>query len=247
MGNPLPASEAPTQVVAIDGPSGAGKSTVARLVARELGFAFLDTGAMYRAVTWRFLEAVCAPAECASDPDRGEARMRAVLAATELELRDGRVLINGRDVTGHLRTREVESQVSAVSALPFVRSAMCELQRKVAARGPVVAEGRDMGSVVFPRARWKFYLDAAPGERARRRLQDFDRQGRSTSAAEVLEEIAVRDHLDSSRKDAPLRRADDAHYIDSTGLTTEQVVARVLAIVRGGEQGTVRAAGDGLA
>lgn len=226
------ADAAPTQVVAIDGPSGAGKSTVARLLAERLGFAFLDTGAMYRAVTWHFLQEGCAPAECAGDPDRGVERMQRALAAARLELRAGRVLLNGRDVTQHLRVREVESQVSAVSALPFVRTVMRDLQRAVAVQGPVVAEGRDMGSVVFPNARWKIYLDAAPSERARRRSQDFERQGRQVSSADVLDEILVRDRLDSTRSDAPLRQAADAIYVDTTGLTTEAVVARLLTFVR---------------
>lgn len=236
------AAVSPTEVVAIDGPSGAGKSTVARLLARQLGFAFLDTGAMYRAVTWHFLEEGCAPAECANEPDQGAARMQQVMATTQLLLRDGRLFVGGRDVTAHLRTREVESQVSAVSALSFVRSAMRDLQREVARHGPVVAEGRDMGSVVFPLARWKVYLDAAPSERARRRSQDFGRQGREVSEADVLEEILVRDRLDSTRRDAPLRQAADALYVDSTGLTTEVVVAQLFAFVRG-QQGRTAAVG----
>jgi cytidylate kinase len=222
--------------VAIDGPSGAGKSTVARQLAQRLGFQFLDTGAMYRAITWHFLAMGCAPAECAGDPDRGHARMQQALAQARLELQAGRVVLNGRDVTSHLRTREVESQVSAVSALPFVRAAMRDLQRQVAARGPVVAEGRDMGSVVFPEARWKVYLDAAPSERARRRCQDFAGQGRVVSEGDVLDEILVRDRLDSTRVDAPLRQAADALYVDSTGLTTEVVVGQLLAFVRGNSQ-----------
>lgn len=239
----LSSAEEPTLVVAIDGPSGAGKSTVARRLAQELGFGFLDTGAMYRAVTWHFLAEGCAPAECGlltaavadpADPEveAGLRRMQQALAGLRLELREGRLLANGRDVTAHLRTREVESQVSAVSALPFVRSAMRDLQRQVARSGPVVAEGRDMGTAVFPKARWKVYLDAAPSERARRRCQDFARQGRSVSEAEVLEEIQVRDRLDSTRRDAPLQQAADAFYVDSTGLTTESVVALLLARVR---------------
>ncbi|MCB9887743.1 MAG: (d)CMP kinase [Planctomycetes bacterium] len=223
----------PRDVVAIDGPSGAGKSTVARRLAEALGFAYLDTGAMYRAVTWGFLQHGCAPAECAGEADRGEQRMRAALAAARLDLRDGKVWLDGRDVTGHLRTREVESQVSAVSALPFVRAAMRDLQRQVARQGPIVAEGRDMGSVVFPQARWKVYLDAAPAERARRRSEDFARQGREVSTQDVLDEILVRDRLDSTRSDAPLRQADDAFYLDTTGLLTDDVVGRLLAFVRG--------------
>jgi cytidylate kinase len=143
------------------------------------------------------------------------------------------MLLNGRDISAHLRTREVESQVSAVSALSFVRASMGDLQRGVAMQGPVVAEGRDMGSVVFPGARWKVYLDAAPSERARRRCQDFERQGRKVSEVDVLEEIMVRDRLDSTRSDAPLKQAADALYLDTTGLTTAAVIEQLLALVAG--------------
>ncbi len=223
----------PREVVAIDGPSGAGKSTVARHLAQALGFGFLDTGAMYRAITLHFLRRGCAPQACAGEADRGEARMRAALAEARLELPAGRVLLNGQDVTADIRTREVEAQVSAVSALPFVRAAMGDLQRQVASHGPVVAEGRDMGSVVFPDARWKVYLDAAPEERARRRCEDFAKKGRIVSEADVLAEILQRDRLDSTRADAPLRQADGAVYVDSTGLPAEIVLARLLQLVRG--------------
>jgi cytidylate kinase len=226
---PAPPPTGPTEVVAIDGPSGAGKSTIAKALARRLGYAYLDTGAMYRAVTWHFLEQQCAPAQIAGDPVLGERRMREVLARTELQvLPDGRVLLQGRDVSGHLRSREVEHQVSAVSALPFVRHAMRELQRRLAAHGPLVAEGRDMASVVFPDARWKIYLDARPEERARRRQRDFEARGRPISEREVLEEIEVRDRLDRTRQDAPLLRAPDAHHLDSTGLDAEAVVESIL-------------------
>ena len=220
-------------VVAIDGPSGAGKSTVAKRVAGQLGYQYLDTGAMYRAVTWHFPEAGCVPAECSGLPDRGAAQMRKVLDQTQLLLAAGRVLVNGLDVTSHLRTREVESQVSAVAALPFVRAAMRALQRQVAAAGALVAEGRDMCTAVFPNAAWKVFLDAKPLARAERRVADFARQGRTASLSVVLHEIEVRDRLDSTRDDAPLRQAQDAQFIDTSLLSSDQVVALVLALVRG--------------
>ena len=227
---------APTDVVAIDGPSGAGKSTIARLLAQRLGYGFLDTGAMYRAITWHFLANGVAPGSIAGELDQGEGRMRAALAGAELQLRGDVVLLNGQDVTPHLRTREVESQVSAVSALPFVRARMGDLQRLVAMQGPVVAEGRDMGSVVFPGARWKVFLDASATERARRRCADFARQGREVSEQDVLQEIVVRDRLDSTRSDAPLKQAADALYLDTTGVAAVDVVEQLIRHVRGAER-----------
>jgi len=219
--------QGPTEVVAIDGPSGAGKSTVARQLAQRLGYAFLDTGAMYRAVTWLFLENQ-------HNDLSDEATTRALLADLDLDLRPGgTVLVNGRDVTAHLRSREVESRVSAVSALPEVRARMRALQRAIARRGPVVAEGRDMTSVVFPAARWKFFLDAEPEVRARRRYLEVRGKGREVTEADVLEELAVRDRLDSTRRDAPLTRTPQAHYIDTTDLSVEQTVDLLLATIRG--------------
>ncbi|MHC4079282.1 MAG: (d)CMP kinase [Planctomycetota bacterium] len=212
-------------VVAIDGPSGSGKSTVARALATELGYAYLDTGAMYRAVTWYLLRRQVA--ETASDEEL-EAELR------QLDMcptRDGRVLLCGEDVTSHLRSREVESKVSAVSARPVVRRAMRKHQRQFATSGPIVAEGRDVASVVFPKARWKFFIDAEPEERARRRCQDFRASGRVVSEAQVLQEMVARDRLDSTRKDAPLARIKDATYVDTTGQDIKAVVARLREIV----------------
>jgi cytidylate kinase len=212
-------------VVAIDGPSGAGKSTVARALAARLGCVYLDTGAMYRAVTWFLLERELADLD---DP------VAVAEALEELDLvldAAGRVRLCGRDVSGHLRSHEVESRVSAVSALPEVRRRMRALQRDVARRGRLVAEGRDVATIVFPAARWKFYLDAGAEERARRRRRDFLAAGRDVSPEEVLEEIVVRDRLDSTRKDAPLRRAADACYVDTSGQTVEAVVERLAAVV----------------
>lgn len=212
------AATASRAVVAIDGPSGAGKSSVARALAQRLGYAYLDTGAMYRAVTWYLLARGVVDLH-------DEPVVLAVLEDLVLEIdRNGDVLVGRDRVSVHLRSQEVESRVSAVSALRGVRRRMRELQRAVARRGPIVAEGRDMGSVVFPRAHWKFYLDANVTERARRRLRDFTAAGRDVSEEEVLEEIEVRDHLDSSRLDAPLTRTDDAIYFDTTGQSLQEVV-----------------------
>jgi cytidylate kinase len=228
---PEPRADDPRDVVAIDGPSGAGKSTIARALADALGFAYLDTGAMYRAVTWLFLE------NEHNDLD-DEEHTRSLLADLRLELRPGgAVLVNGRDVTSHLRSREVESRVSQVSALPAVRMRMRELQRDIARRGPVVAEGRDMTSVVFPAARWKFYLDAEPEVRARRRFLEVRAKGREVSEADVLEELAVRDRLDSTRRDAPLARTAEARYLDTSGLDPAACVAAMLQSIRGSARG----------
>jgi cytidylate kinase len=215
----------PDSVVAIDGPSGSGKSTVSRGLARALGYAYLDTGAMYRAVTWFLLGRQVV--ETTSDE-----ALQAALDELDLSLDpDGKVLVDGKDVTAHLRAREVESRVSLVSARPAVRRSMRKLQRQFARSGPIVAEGRDIATVVFPNARWKFYLDAEPEERARRRREEFLARGRDVSAAEVLQEMAVRDRLDSTRKDAPLTRTTDATYVDTTGQSIEDVVARLQEIV----------------
>ena len=220
-------------VVAIDGPSGAGKSTVARMLARELSLRYLDTGAMYRAVTWFLLSRDLS--------DLQEEVVAEVLEQLELQVdAAGCVRVNGEDVSSHLRSQEVESRVSQVSAIGAVRRRMRYLQRAVAAAAPIVAEGRDMGSVVFPKARWKFYLDAQPEERARRRRGDFLAAGRDVSQSEVQEEMAVRDRLDSSRPDGPLTQTDDAVYCDTTGQTIEQVVAMLAEAVRRSSVGDAR-------
>jgi cytidylate kinase len=216
------------EVVAIDGPSGSGKSTVARALADSLGYQYLDTGAMYRAVTWYFLVHEL-------DTDLAPERMQEVLAGLTVRLpKSGGVELNGQDVTAHLRSRDVEKRVSAISAISAVRQSMRNLQRAIADEGPVVAEGRDMASVVYPRARWKFYIDAAPIARARRRLLDFQNRGREVTEAEVLEEIQVRDHLDSTRKDAPLTQIGEAVYMDTTNMTQAQVVKALLQQIESG-------------
>ena len=189
---------------------------------------------MYRAITWLFLDRGVLPSP-SGEPVKGcdDAALLSALAAATLQLQGGRVLLNGRDVTERLRTREVEANVSAVAAMPRVRARMGDLQRAVAHQGPIVAEGRDMCSVVFPQARWKVYLDAAPTERARRRCDDFQRSGREVVEEQVLAEILERDRLDSSRADAPLRRADAALYFDTPGVGADAVLDHLLGFVRG--------------
>ncbi len=200
---------------------------MARALAKRLRFRYLDTGAMYRAVTWYFLSEQIADAVADAD-------VEPLLESMDLHIDDaGNVILNGQDVTVHLRSREVESRVSAVSARPCVRKVMRRLQRQMAERGPLVTEGRDMGSVVFPHARWKFFMDADPQERARRRLLDFQARGRQVTQAEVQEEMAMRDSLDSNREDAPLVRTDAATYVDTTGLSESDVLDKIHTLVRG--------------
>jgi cytidylate kinase len=214
-------------IIAIDGPAGAGKSSVARVVARALALPFLDTGAMYRAVTLAVLARGVAPEDAA-----GCERVARSLA---LEFDpEGRIQIDGRPGEPDIRGSEVTRAVSRVAAHPGVRAAIVAEQRALAARSPgVVAEGRDTTTVVFPGADHKFYLFASAAERARRRAA----QERSPERLqEILREIEQRDRLDSSREHSPLRQAPDAHFLDSDGLALEQVVERVLAIVRGEER-----------
>lgn len=211
-------------VVAIDGPSGAGKGTVARTVARALGWTYVDTGAMYRAVAWQARHrGVGADDETAV----------AELAATAGFVIDAdRVVIDGRDVTQQIRTPEMDEAAAAVARMPAVRAALVARQRTYATRGPVVMEGRDIGTVVFPDAQVKIYLDAAPEERARRRAGDpahgLSRVGELDTVARAL---ATRDQSDRTRLASPLARADDAVLVDTTGLAVEDVVARVLQVV----------------
>ena len=207
----------PEFVVAIDGPAGAGKSTVARRVAERLeGFRYLDTGAMYRAVTAYLLRI--------DKQDETEEEM--ARAAEGLEISGETLVVHATDVTGDIRSAEVTADVSRVSAVPLVRRVVQRKQREVTGR--LVAEGRDIGSVVFPDAAVKVYLDASLEERAERR----EKQLGHFSADEYRTQITRRDRLDSTREDSPLVQADDAVAIDTTDLTIEEVVTRIEALVR---------------
>lgn len=210
------------QVIVIDGPAGAGKSSVAREVARRLGLPFLDTGAIYRAITLIMTRDRVPPQDC------GELRSRLPSFSVEF-VGDGRVIANGEDVTSAIRTPEVDAAVSAYSALPVVREQLLGIQRAQAARG-LVAEGRDMGTVVFPNADLKIFMTASPEERALRRCREREAKGEAADYEATLAAIVKRDELDSNRETAPLRPADGAVMLDTTGLAFDAVVERVLAL-----------------
>lgn len=199
-------------VVAIDGPAGAGKSSVARAAARELGFTYLDTGAMYRAVALAALRRGVSPA--------------AVAGSVSIDLRDG-VLLDGEDVSAQIRSPQVSEAASLAAAEPRVREALVLEQRRLVSRGDWVAEGRDIGTVVAPDAEVKVFLTAQPAERARRRARELD-----VDPATVLADQTLRDQRDSTRAHSPLEPAADAVVLDTTGLGFEQVVARVVALAR---------------
>ena len=213
------------RVIAIDGPAGAGKSTVAKIVAEKLGYTYIDTGAMYRGVAWKTLR------DDKDAPD--EAILRAVqgidvrLACTESGTC---VTVDGTDVTAEIRTPEVTHIVSRVAALGPVREKMVELQRAMAADGAVVMDGRDIGTNVLPNADVKIFLTASVEERARRRYDEMVAKGYAVDFDALKDEIASRDKQDSERAISPLRQAEDAVLLDSTALTIDEVVARILEL-----------------
>jgi cytidylate kinase len=207
-------------IIAIDGPVGAGKSVAARALARELGFAYLNTGAMYRAVAIAAREAGVKPGDA-----NVEARLEPVLAAITIEFDGDKIKLNGRDVSAQINEPEIGDLASRFSALGAVRARMRELQRAAGAAGGVVMEGRDIGTAVFPDAELKFFLDADVKTRARRRFEELKKKGAAISEHEVLEQLLERDRRDRGRELAPLRRADDATVIDATDLSVDEVVA----------------------
>jgi cytidylate kinase len=212
-------------VVAIDGPAGAGKSTIARRLADRLGFTYIDTGAMYRAVAlWALRQGV----------DPGDMhRVEQLAIASNIDLAPGRISLNGEDITDAIRTAEVSSGASKVAVIPGVRRAMVAKQRAIGERASVVMEGRDIGTVVFPDADVKVFLDANPAERVRRRLKDMQAQGEEMiSESSLAAQMKERDQRDSTRADAPLSQAPDAVYLDSTTLSIDEVEEAILKIVR---------------
>ena len=212
-------------VVAIDGPAGAGKSTVAQLAAKELGYTYIDTGAMYRAVAWKVLQ------------QGGEVTDEKILAVVsdidvDLSYENGKttVRVDGQDVTSEIRTPEVSHIVSKVAALGPVREKMVDLQRKMAERGGVLMDGRDIATNVLPGADVKIYLTASIAERANRRYKELREKGLAVDLADIEHDIAARDKADMEREISPLVQADDATLLDTTGMTIPEVVARIIGM-----------------
>ena len=219
-------------VVTIDGPAGAGKSTVAKTLAQRLGFDYLDTGAMYRAVAL-----LARRHNLLEDAER----LSMHLDTAALEISGGLVRLNGEDVTGLLRDPEVTRGSSLVAAIPAVRAFLVRAQRQAAQGRSIICEGRDQGTVVFPAALCKFFLTAHPRERARRRLEDMARQGKELPALDDLErQIAERDERDATRQDSPMVPAADACLVDTTSMTLEQVMDHLAVTIRRAMEGAGR-------
>ncbi|MDO4921162.1 MAG: (d)CMP kinase [Phascolarctobacterium sp.] len=213
-------------VVAIDGPAGAGKSTIAKLAAERLGYAYIDTGAMYRSVAWRFLQ---------TGQPFDEAFISQLANTMVIQFRPeanvNRVFVDGQEVTDAIRSAEVTANVSRVAAIGAVREAMVEQQRRMGDAGGVLMDGRDIGTVVFPNAQLKIFLTASVEERAQRRYKELLAKGEQVDLAQLQRDIASRDKQDSERAIAPLRQAEDALLLDTSHMNIEQVTEKILQLV----------------
>lgn len=213
-------------VVAIDGPAGAGKSTIAKLVAEKLGYAYIDTGAMYRSVAWKFLET-----GKAFDEAYISELAKTMVIEFKPEANINRVFVDGVEVTGAIRSAEVTANVSRVAAIGDVREAMVAQQRRMGETGGVLMDGRDIGTVVFPNAQLKIFLTASVEERAMRRYKELVAKGEQVDLAQLQNDIASRDKQDSERAISPLRQAEDALLLDTSDMNIQQVTEKILALV----------------
>jgi len=207
-------------IVAVDGPSAAGKSTIAKLLAKELGIEYIDTGAMYRAVALKVLRG--------GVDTNDEAALAALLAETGIDLEGPKVLLDGEDVSGLIRTEEVSMHASRISAIPAVRQKLVALQREMGSRKSVVMDGRDIGSNVFPKAEHKFFITASPEVRAERRLKELKERGEDASFEEVLKDVEKRDRDDTNRALNPLVQTDDAILVVTDDLNIEEALETVI-------------------
>jgi len=217
------------RVIAIDGPSGAGKSTIAKLLAQDLGYEYLDTGALYRAVALGLLL-------LGLNEEAGDAEIAAALEKTEVSFRDGKVFLNHKDVSHEIRSPEASHFASVFSAHRLVREVLLDIQREALHHSDLIAEGRDMTTVIFPYAYKKFYLDASAEERAERRTLEMRSKGYEVSKEKIRLDILERDARDSGRDLAPLRLSEDAVLIDSTGMSVQDVFRKILEIIQQDEQ-----------
>ncbi|SKC58914.1 cytidylate kinase [[Eubacterium] yurii] len=212
-------------IIAFDGPAGSGKSTIAKIISEKLGITYLDTGAMYRAVTLYFLE---------NNVDfNDESQVEINLEKIELEFINDKLYLNNKDVSVQIREKNVNDNVSFVSAIRIVREKMVDLQRKMSGKKSVVLDGRDIGTVVFPNADYKFYVTASVDVRARRRYEEELQKGISNlSFDEVKKSMENRDYIDSNREVTPLRKADDAIEIDTSDMSIEEVLEKILSYIK---------------
>lgn len=213
------------KVIAIDGPSGAGKSTIAKILAEKLGFSYLDTGALYRAAALELRKKGVAP----EDSDE---KLRNALAGVRVSFADGKVFLDGEDVSEDIRSTETGHYSSVFSARKAVRDFLLDVQRNAAINADIVAEGRDMTTVVFPDAWKKFYLDASADERAKRRYHQLKKKGIDITESEAKRDVVERDERDSSRDIAPLKKADDAIFIDSSTTSITDVLENILQVIK---------------